>query len=136
MAFLHGAGKSPKILVVSRHHNPGCIQSNLYTYIVYSAMKETDVMANTSLNLTRPNNQNGSVATLDRLPPLESAQYVADMVLELRNIAKSCNFKVLQGLLEITYYEAFTAAHPPVIPTGEMERLHEMGEDARLAEST
>jgi hypothetical protein len=61
----------------------------------------------------------------------ESAQYIADMILELRNLAKSTEMPVLQGLLEITYYEAYALANPVTIPENEEERLHAIGEDVR-----
>ncbi len=40
----------------------------------------------------------------------QAAQYISEMTLELRNIAKAHELLSLQGLLEIAYYEAFTAA--------------------------
>ena len=57
----------------------------------------------------------------------ETAQYIADMVLELRNMAKSVDLTTLQGLLEVTFYEAFSAANKVVIPEGEIEKLRELG---------
>jgi hypothetical protein len=39
------------------------------------------------------------------------AKYIAEMSLELRGLAKSANLKTIQGLLEVTYYEAFDAAN-------------------------
>ena len=56
----------------------------------------------------------------------ETAQYIADMVLELRNIAKSVDLTTLQGLLEVSFYEAFSAANKVVIPEGEIEKLREL----------
>ena len=41
----------------------------------------------------------------------EMVQYIAEMLLELRNIAKSANLPTLLGLLEITFYEAFSLAN-------------------------
>jgi hypothetical protein len=46
----------------------------------------------------------------------EIAQYIADMVLELRIMAKSADLKTLQGLLEVSFYEAFSAANRVDIP--------------------
>jgi hypothetical protein len=63
----------------------------------------------------------------------ETAYYIADMILELRNLAKGQNMQTLQGLLEIAYYEAYEVANPVAIPKDEAERLHELGKDARLA---
>jgi hypothetical protein len=56
----------------------------------------------------------------------ETAQYIADMVLELRNLAKAVEIKSLQDLLELCFYEAFATANKVVIPEGEIERLHEL----------
>jgi hypothetical protein len=64
---------------------------------------------------------------------IESAQYIADMILELRNLAKAAEFNTLQGLLEISYYEAFSAANQIRIPRHEDAFLHELGSDARKA---
>ena len=64
---------------------------------------------------------------------VESAQFIADMILELRNLAKASEFTTLQGLLEISYYEAFTAANRIRIPKDEDAFLHELGSDARKA---
>ncbi len=56
----------------------------------------------------------------------ETAQYIADMVLELRNMAKSAEMKTLQGFLEVSFYEAFSVANRVVIPDGEIEKLREL----------
>ncbi len=56
----------------------------------------------------------------------ETAQYIADMVLELRNLAKSSEMKPLQGLLEVSFYEAFSVANKIEIPEGEIEHLREL----------
>ena len=56
----------------------------------------------------------------------QTAQYIADLSLEMRNLAKSCNMLTLQGLLEIAYYEAFTMATDIQVPPGEAEHLKEL----------
>ena len=56
----------------------------------------------------------------------EKAQYIADMVLELRNMAKSLGIKTLQGLLEVSLYEAFSGANKIIIQEGEIEHLREL----------
>ena len=56
----------------------------------------------------------------------ETAQYIADMTLELRNMAKAFEMITLQGLLEVTFYEAFSAANKVEIPEGELEKLREL----------
>jgi hypothetical protein len=53
----------------------------------------------------------------------ETAQYITDMVLELRNLARSSELKTLSGLLEIAFYEAFSLANKVEIPPAEVERL-------------
>ena len=56
----------------------------------------------------------------------ETAQYIADMTLELRNLAKAHHMSSLQGLLEVAYYQAFTAATYNELPEGELEHLEEL----------
>jgi hypothetical protein len=67
--------------------------------------------------------------------PREVAQYTADMALELRNLAKAAGMKTLQGLLEVTYYEAFGLAHPAIPPEGESERLQELERAGKASEA-
>ena len=75
-------------------------------------------------NLTEHSrNKNNQIKKLDRK---ETAQYIADMVLELRNLAKAVEIKPLQDLLELCFYEAFATANKVVIPEGEIERLQEL----------
>ena len=56
----------------------------------------------------------------------ETAQYISELTLELRNLAKAHNMLSLQGLLEVAYYEAFTAATHNELPAGEREHLEEL----------
>lgn len=63
----------------------------------------------------------------------DTAEYIAEIILELRNLAKASEFNTLQGLLEISYYEAFGTATRIRIPEGEDEHLEEIGRDARKA---
>jgi hypothetical protein len=92
-------------------------------------MPNRDLQYNLKANTERQNNSGVS------LPIAESAQYLAEMLLELRNMAKAGGFKTLQGILELAYYEAFAAAHRTPIPEGEAEHLEQIGADARKAES-
>jgi hypothetical protein len=62
---------------------------------------------------------------------LETASYIADMILELRNLAKNNNMDTLQGLLEISYYEAYAEAHPVLVPPGELQHLEDIQADVR-----
>jgi hypothetical protein len=61
------------------------------------------------------------------------ANYIADMILELRNLAKGGHLQTLQGLLEISYYEAFSVANKINITAHDIQHLHDIGEDARHA---
>ena len=61
----------------------------------------------------------------------DTAIYIADMILELRNLAKGTQMSTLQGLLEISYYEAYGVANAIVIPQGEEQRLEDIGVHAR-----
>ncbi len=56
----------------------------------------------------------------------EMVQYIAEMLLELRNMAKSANLTTLLGLLEITFYEAFSLANKVEIPEGEVARIKQL----------
>jgi hypothetical protein len=76
----------------------------------------------------------GGVAGKDGMASkTETAHYIADMILELRNLAKGSGMSTLQGLLEIAYYEASSVASRVVIPQEEVEHLYEIGADARKA---
>jgi hypothetical protein len=68
-----------------------------------------------------------------RVAPMnrDTANYIADMILQLRNLAKGAQMSTLQGLLEISYYEAYSVANAIVVPVGEEQRLEEMGAHAR-----
>ena len=67
----------------------------------------------------------GGVETLTRRQR-DTAQYVADMILELRNMAKSAKLFQVLVPLEYAYYEAFSVAHRVEIPPEELERLREL----------
>jgi hypothetical protein len=58
--------------------------------------------------------------------PREAAQYIAELALELRNLAKANNLSTLQGLLEVAYYEAFGISVQQEIPQAELEHLAEL----------
>ncbi len=64
----------------------------------------------------------------------ETAQYIADMVLELRNMAKAEGFGSLQAILELAYYEAFGTAHKAEIPPGEKEYLENLEQELKRVE--
>jgi hypothetical protein len=58
------------------------------------------------------------------------ANYIADMILELRNMAKANNMPTLLGLLEVSFYEAFSIANQVEIPAEELEKLRELSRAA------
>ena len=64
----------------------------------------------------------------------ETAQYIADMVLELRNMAKAEGFGSLQAILELAYYEAFGTAHKAEMPPGEKEYLENLEQELKRVE--
>ncbi|HLA01227.1 MAG TPA: hypothetical protein VJ019_00560 [Aestuariivirga sp.] len=64
---------------------------------------------------------------------IEMAQYIADMLLELRNMAKSAGLPTLLGLLELSFCEAFSIANRVEIPPGEIEKLKRLSKAASEA---
>ena len=62
---------------------------------------------------------------------IEMAQYIADMLLELRNMAKSAGLPTLLGLLELSFCEAFSIANKVEIPAGEIEKLKRLSRASR-----
>ena len=65
---------------------------------------------------------------------LETAQYVADMILELRNMAKAVQLYTVMVPLEYAYYEAFSRANRVRVPPEEIERLRLLAELAKETE--
>lgn len=84
-------------------------------------MEQNNAQKN-NLNMSNSNSQNLKL----KLNVRETAQYIADMMLELRNMAKFTELKTLQGLLEVSFYEAFSVANRVEIPEGEIEKLREL----------
>lgn len=64
----------------------------------------------------------------------ETAQYVADMILELRNMARAAKLYKIMVPLEFAYYEAFSAANKVTIPPEELQRLKDIGKTAQSLE--
>ena len=60
----------------------------------------------------------------------ELAQYIADMLLVLRKMAKSAGLNTLLGLLELSFCEAFSIANKVEIPPGEIEKLRRLAREA------
>lgn len=65
----------------------------------------------------------------------DTAQYVADMILELRNMAKAAKLFTVMVPLEYAYYEAFSRANRVTVPPEEIERLRALAEAARETET-
>lgn len=65
----------------------------------------------------------------------ELAQYIADMLLELRNMAKAADLNTLYGLLEISFCEAFCVANKAELPPGEIEKLRRLARERDAARS-
>ncbi|MEI7598823.1 MAG: hypothetical protein WCJ41_05810 [Aestuariivirga sp.] len=62
----------------------------------------------------------------------DTAEYLADMILEMRNLARSVQLHTIMVPLEFAYYEAFGFAHRVEVPPTEIERikrLSRVGED-------
>ena len=53
----------------------------------------------------------------------QTAEYLADMVLELRNLARSVQLYTVMVPLEYAYYEAFGVANKVEVPPAELERI-------------
>lgn len=53
----------------------------------------------------------------------ETAEYLCDMILELRNLARSVQLHTVMVPLEFAYYEAFGVAHKVDVPPAEIERI-------------
>ena len=61
---------------------------------------------------------------------LEMARYIADMLLELRDMARAAGLKTLWGLLELSFCEAFSIANKVEIPPGEIEKIRRLAKAA------
>jgi hypothetical protein len=58
----------------------------------------------------------------------ETAQYIADMILELRNLAKAAKLFNITVPLEYAYYEAFSVANRVDVPPEEVARLRRLSQ--------
>ncbi|WP_373504511.1 hypothetical protein [Aestuariivirga sp.] len=56
----------------------------------------------------------------------ETAQYLADMILELRNLARSAKLYQVMVPLEYSYYEAFAVANKVQVSQEEVDHLNEL----------
>jgi hypothetical protein len=63
----------------------------------------------------------------------ELAQYMADMLLEMRNMARTAGFTTLTSLFELCFCEAFSIANRVDLPEGEVEKITELSRTSRRA---
>ena len=63
----------------------------------------------------------------------DTAQYVADMILEMRNLAKAARLHSISVPLEYAYYEAFSIANRVEVPAEELERVKQLEKAAKEA---
>ena len=56
----------------------------------------------------------------------DTAEYLADMILELRNLARSAKLYTVMVPLEYAYYEAFGVANKVEVPAAEVERIRQL----------
>ena len=64
----------------------------------------------------------------------DTAQYVADMILEMRNLAKAAHLFTITVPLEYAYYEAFSIANRVKVPPEELNRIRVLEKAAKAAE--
>lgn len=55
-----------------------------------------------------------------------TAEYISEMILELRNFARSNQLYTVMVPLEYAYYEAFSIANRVEVPPGEIERIRQL----------
>lgn len=67
-----------------------------------------------------------NAADLPSTEDRDTAQYVAELILELRNLAKAHMFHELTTSLEFSYYEAFSVANKVAIPDSELAFLKKL----------
>jgi hypothetical protein len=61
----------------------------------------------------------------------DTAEYISEMILELRNLARANQLYTVMVPLEYAYYEAFTVANRVEVPPGEIERIKELSRASR-----
>ncbi|MFN4143181.1 hypothetical protein [Aestuariivirga sp.] len=65
----------------------------------------------------------GTVGSTEVPRKRETAEYLADMILELRNLARSNQLFTVMVPLEYAYYEAFGVANRVEVPQSEIDRI-------------
>jgi len=89
--------------------------------ITTSQLAGTDNTSGMSSNLPNP----------DSMTQRQTAQYVADMVLELRKMSKAHGLFTIMPPLEYAYYEAFSMANQIDVPKEELDRLRQLEQAGR-----
>ncbi len=64
----------------------------------------------------------------------ETADYLSDMILELRNLARANQLYTVMVPLEYAYYEAFGVANRVEVPQSELERIKELSKASKELE--
>ena len=64
----------------------------------------------------------------------ETADYLSDMILELRNLARANHLYTVMVPLEYAYYEAFSVANRVEVPPSELERIKELSKVSKELE--
>jgi hypothetical protein len=76
--------------------------------------------------------ENGAADAKDR--QRDTAEYISEMILELRNLARASQLYTVMVPLEYAYYEAFTVANRVEVPPGEIERIRELSKASKEIE--
>jgi len=90
-----------------------------------------DTLSKTRKNSNNVEEANKSSVKVYSDQQRETAQYVADMVLELRNMAKSVRLFNVTVPLEYAYYEAFSVANRVEVPPEDVKRIRELERQAQ-----
>ncbi len=120
-------------------YNYRVLHNTLSTYIVYeyslhSTLRD-EIMAATAAQFMADATRINSTSTTDTSVvedinltkrQRDTAQYIADMILELRNMARAAKLFTVMVPLEYAYYEAFSMANQVVVPLIEIERLRKL----------
>jgi hypothetical protein len=61
----------------------------------------------------------------------ETAEYISEMILELRNLARAQQLYHVMVPLEYAYYEAFTASNRVDIPEADLKRIKDLSRIAQ-----
>lgn len=64
----------------------------------------------------------------------DAAEYISEMILELRNLARAHQLYTVMVPLEYAYYEAFSFANRVEVPDGEVERIKELSKVSQQLE--